>query len=214
MTDRRLPMPRFARARCAMLLPLALVLAIALAACDSPPRGDTAGRMGATDTHEAEAASPEILPAALIEFSDQVPRRLAQDLAELPRLRDAEGRATVIFGDINNRTGIVSSNDFEMMMRRMRSNLINAPAAKEHLRFVEDRGRMKDLAQRERVASDQGRVADPPNYDPATSYTLNGNFFRVARRGVNLYYMDIELSHFDSNEIVFSDRYEIKRAAD
>ena len=174
-------------------------------------RGNSGGRIDINATTEAELDSAKVLPASLMEFSDQASRRIVQDLVELPRIRDDAGRVTVILGDINNKTGIVSSTEFEVVTARLRNNLINSGTAKGTLRFVERRARMIDLAAREGVASDQV-LADPPDYNPNTTYALNGDFFRIGRGETNQYYMEVQLVHFASNEIVFSDRYDAKHS--
>ncbi len=174
-------------------------------------RGNSGGRIDVSATTEAELDSAKVLPASLVEFSDQASRRIVQDLVELPRIRDDAGRVTVILGDINNKTGIVSSTEFEVVTARLRNNLINSGTAKGTLRFVERRARMIDLAAREGVASDQV-LADPSDYDPATTYALNGDFYRIGRGETNQYYMEVQLVHFASNEIVFSDRYDAKHS--
>ncbi len=174
-------------------------------------RGNSGGRIDINATTEAELDSAKVLPASLMEFSDQASRRIVQDLIELPRIRDDAGRVTVILGDINNKTGIVSSTEFEVVTARLRNNLINSGTAKGTLRFVERRARMIDLAAREGVASDQV-LADPPDYNPNTTYALNGDFFRIGRGETNQYYMEVQLVHFASNEIVFSDRYDAKHS--
>lgn len=174
-------------------------------------RGNSGGRIDINATTEAELDSAKVLPASLMEFSDQASRRIVQDLIELPRIRDDAGRVTVILGDINNKTGIVSSTEFEVVTARLRNNLINSGTARGTLRFVERRARMIDLAAREGVASDQV-LADPPDYNPNTTYALNGDFFRIGRGETNQYYMEVQLVHFASNEIVFSDRYDAKHS--
>lgn len=176
-------------------------------------RGNSGGRIDISATTEAELDSPKVLPVSLIEFSDQASRRIVRDLVNLPRIRDNAGRVTVILGDINNKTGIVSSTEFELVTARLRNNLINSDTARGTLRFVERRARMQDLAAREGVASDQV-LADPPDYDPATTYALNGDFYRIGRGETNQYYMEVQLVHFASNEIVFSDRYDAKHSTD
>lgn len=202
------------RVAVAALLAAMLVGPLGLVGCDNPPRGDRGGRVGTTDTHRWQSERAQVLPASLIEFSDMVAERLARDIIEdTPRITDADERVTVILGDINNRTQIVSSNDFEMMLRRTRNNLNNAPVTRDRLRFVEDRARMQDLAEREGIAREDG-TSGPDLYDPETTYTLNGDFFRVSRGGVNLYYMEVQVSHFATNEQVFSTAYESQHATE
>lgn len=176
-------------------------------------RGSSGGRIGVTETTEAEWDSAKVLPVSLVEFSDQASRRIVEDLVILPRIRDDAGRVTVILGDINNKTGIVSSTEFEVVTARLRNNLINSDISRGTLKFVERRARMQDLAAREGVASEQ-ILADPPDYDPATTYALNGDFYRIGRGETNQYYMEVQLVHFASNEIVFSDRYDSKHSTD
>jgi len=185
-------------------------LTLALAGCVND-RGSSGGRIGIHETTEAEWDSSQVQPVSLVEFSDQASRRIVEDLVLLPRLRDEAGRVTVLLGDINNKTGIVSSTEFEVVTARLRNNLINSGAARGTLKFVERRARMQDLAAREAVA-DGEFVADPPNYDPQTTYALNGDFYRISRGETHQYYMEVQLVHFASNEIVFSDRYDAKHS--
>lgn len=179
-------------------LVLLAVGAVALTGC--MPRGEGHGRMDPTATDRTERESREILPATLIEFSDDAADHVLRTLRDIDEIEQAEGRATVILGDLNNQTRIVSTNDFEVMARRLRGNLLNSDAG-EQLAFVERRTRMEGLAARERIG-DGGRPVDVPDYDPATTYTLNGNFYRISRGDTDLYYMDFELVHFESNRIV------------
>jgi Peptidoglycan-synthase activator LpoB len=188
-----------------------VMVAVLFAAGCVSDRGNSGGRIDVSATTEAELDSPKVLPASLTEFSDQAAGRIVQDLINLPRIRDNAGRVTVILGDINNRTGIVSSTEFELVTARLRNKLINSDTARGTLRFVERRARMQDLAAREGVASEQV-LADPPDYDPQTTYALNGDFYRIGRGETNQYYMEVQLVHFASNEIVFSDRYDAKHS--
>jgi len=187
-----------------------LMLTVVLGGCAQPPRGSTGGRIDMGKTTDAERASPRILPGALIEFSDQVAQELAQDLAEVRTIRDAPSRCTIIVGDINNKTQIVSSDEFEMTRSRIRNNLLQSQYVTDRLKFVENRARIDQLRQREMVLPQEGPVG-PDAYDPQTTYALNGDFYRVHRGNVNQYYMEFQLVHFASNEIVFSERYEVKQ---
>jgi len=171
------------------------------------------GRIGTMGTTEAEARDRRVVPVVLFEFSDAVPRRLAQDLANLPVLGASQGPATVTLGDINNKTQIVSTDEFELMARRIRSSLINATPAGDKLVFVENRSRVQSLAQREQVASSQGVPAGPDNYDPQNTYALNADVYSIARDNTVVYYMEVQLVHFASNQIVFSDNYASKQVA-
>ncbi|MCE9591116.1 MAG: penicillin-binding protein activator LpoB [Planctomycetes bacterium] len=168
------------------------------------------GREEVTRETEAEVNSRRVRPAALIEFSDQAAQRVAQEISEIPEIRNVPGRVTILVGDINNKTGIVSSDDFELMRSRLRNNLLQSKYVKDKLKFVERRARMSAIRERELVGPDQGN-GEPANYDAQTTFALNGDFYRLARNGTDLYYMEFQLVHFGSNEIVFSDRYEMKQ---
>lgn len=192
-------------------LALALTAAVALAGCSHP-----GGRVDPSYTTEAERKSGLILPEALLEFSDSAPRELVADLAELPELTsDVDGRATILLGDINNQTDAVSTSEFEMMTKRMRSNLLNSDIARSELRFTEARRRMSRIAEREQVGTTEA-PAVATAYDPAKTFALNGDFYRVGRAAdeqrTNLYYMEFTLTSFGPQpEIIWSEKYEVKQ---
>lgn len=183
-----------------------LLLPLCVTACQS----QQSGRIGINDTTSAETASAQVLPAALLEFSDQAPRKLVEDLSQIKAIQDTNGPVTVILGDINNKTEVTSSNDFEVAMQRMRNNLINSSVANSKLQFVEPRARMEALSQREQVGSPNGTKGPLP-YDPGKTYTLLGDFYRIHRGNTNLYYMQFQLVSFATNQIVFSNRYDVKQ---
>jgi hypothetical protein len=181
---------------------------LVLSGCDSPPRGKDSGRVPVTDTTKAETKSRKPLIASLYEFSEQVPQQLAGELASIPQIRDHNGRVVVLVGDIANKTDIVSSNEFELVRSRIRNRLLQSGFVKEKIQFVENRARMENIAAREGVTVDLNRT-----YDPATTFALSGDFYRLQRGGgeVNAYYMEFQLVHFASNEIVFSNSYDVKQ---
>ena len=176
------------------------------AGCSSPPKGISGGRVDIARTTSAERDSAKVLPAALVEFSDQVAQRVVQDLAGIPEISQAGRPVTVIVGDIMNKTGIVSTNEFELVRSRIRNSLLQSEYARDQLEFVENRARMDSIRRREAVRpSEQGAI------DPETTFALNGDFYRIGRGSDNQYYMEFQLVHFKTNKIVFSDRYDIKQ---
>ena len=185
---------------------IVMSLLLLTVACESAPKHE-AGRIDTSVTTDQELKSAKILPAALMEFSDQVPQDLAVDLAELPLVRDAEGRVTVIMGDINNKTGNVSSNEFELIRSRIRNTLLQSAYVRERIRFVESGGRMDELRARELGLAEGLR----PALEPEQTYALNGDFYRIRRGRTNQYYMEFQLVHFMTNEIIFSKRYDVKQ---
>lgn len=165
------------------------------------------GRVNVYDTTASETDSPKVFLVALMKFSDEVPGRLIQDLDELPLISDSPERVTVIMGDINNKTQIVSSDEFELVRSRIRNNLLQNKQVRRRIRFVENQKRMGHLRRQELKGTDPG----DPQHDAENAYVLNGDFYRIQRGRVNQYYMEFLLVHFETNEIVFSGKYDVKQ---
>lgn len=181
---------------------------VVVAGCQSskPAPGRSSGRVSPTTTTGAEARSPQVLPASLLEFSDQAARELARGLADrtIYGVSDSDVLVTIVFGDIVNKTQIVPSSDFEMARSQIRFNLLQSDLAKEKIRFIENRQRMEELRSRE-WGDEPGMTVR--RYDPDHTYLLNGTMYRVARGGSNLYAMNFELTNFTNGEIVFQDNF-------
>lgn len=184
-----------------------------IAGCQTiPPRGSSSGRIGTDITTDAERRDARPLLVAYMEFSDQVAQQLAQDLVNLNLISPGGERSTVILGDIMNKTsGLVSTQEFEMVRSRIRNNLLQSQHARGHIKWVENRARMEAIAGRERVG-DHAVPAGPNNYDPKNTFALNGDMYRLNRGPVNQYYMEFMMVNFATNELVFSKRYEIKQS--
>ena len=199
--------------------PLALLCLASLAALPScaPPKGQNTGRIEVSDTTRAEARSPGVMPVALIEFSDQVAQELAADLTALPEFNTGS-RVTLVFGDIANKTGIVSTTDFEAFRTRVRSKLMTSQTVRDKVRFVENRARVDDLRRREQGSSqdllqEDGR-SGRARLNERYTYFLDGDMYRVARGGdtVNMYLLNFNLTNMADGEIVWSNSpYEIKQ---
>lgn len=192
-----------------------LGLCFILSACSVPPEGLSKGRVSPTTTTEGEMDSHQIFPAAILEASDQFAQQLALDLANIPIIRDLPGQATVLMGDINNKTDIVSSNEFELLRSRLRNSLLQSSMVSRKLAFVENRGRMRSIAAREEVGANPVD-AGPQPYDPQSTFALNMDVYRIIRGSdkgdSNLYYIETQLVNFATNQIVAAPkRYELKQ---
>jgi len=141
-----------------------------------------------------------------MEFADQVARELAADLADqrLYGISDNDVLATIVFGDIVNKTNIVSTADFEMVRAQIRQKLMQSDVVRKKVRFVENRERMEQLRAQEWGTADGVTVK---RFNPAYTFFLNGTMYRVARGSSNLYSMDFELTAFESGELVFVSNY-------
>jgi hypothetical protein len=162
------------------------------------------GRIEPSRTSRAEARDRLIQPAALLEFSDQVAMDVVQQLNQMPRVRDAREPVTVILGDIDNRTNVVNTADFELVTSRVRNQLVNSRVSRDRLRFVENRARLERIAQREAVVNVDGTIAGPPAYDARNTFYLNMDAIRVGRANTSLYYMEAQLVSASDNSIVGS----------
>ena len=192
--------------KCVAVIAAGLLGAASGCKSDIPRQGDSSGRVAPTATTPAEANSPQVLPASLMEFADQVARELAIDLANqrLYGISDNDVLVTVVFGDIVNKTGIVSTADFEMVRAQIRQKLMQSDVVRKKVRFVENRQRMEDLRAQEWGSADGVTVK---RFNPAYTFFLNGTMYRVSRGSSNLYSMDFELTAFETGELVFVSNY-------
>lgn len=189
---------------------IAAILIWPLAACDAPPRGKSSGRIGISETTWSEEHSERVLPVGLVEFSDQAAQQLAQDLARIRADGEIPDRVTILFGDLENKTQIVSSDEFELVRARMRSSLLQSSHVRGWVKWVEGRARMQYLRSRE-LDTASGFTPEPVQ-DFDTTYALNGSFYRINRGDTNQYGFEFQLTRFATNEIVWSSWYEIKQA--
>lgn len=201
-----------------------LASAFTLTGCNTvPPAGSRGGRVEVTDTTAAEANSRQVLPTALIEHSDLVTQQLVADMKQIPELNGSY-RATVVFGDINNQTGVVPTSDFEAFRNRIRSKLMQSRTVLTNIRFVENRARMDALRAREGGGGrgqdllQQGTTygtagGDPLN--PQYTFFLNGDMSRITRGSqeqVNMYLLSFNLTNMQSGEVIWTNApYEIKQ---
>jgi hypothetical protein len=200
-----------------MAVVAAMAVGAGLVAC-APPTGSTSGRVDPARTTPAEANDPRVQPTALFEFSDQVSQQLAADLKDVPEL-NGEYRATVVFGDHVNKTGIVSTSDFEAFRTRIRQSLMQSRNVLRNVRFVESKARVDELIRRESSSNrdllQEGARGERAPLTPDHTYFLNGEMYRVERGGsvVNTYLMSYNLTRMSDGEIIWTNApYEIKQA--
>jgi len=187
----------------------AAAAAMNLVGCQPPPRGKDPGRVEVTNTTPADRADPQVQLTAQHEFSDQVAQQLVADLQKVPQL-NGQYRATVVFGDIVNKTTIVPTSDFEAFRTRIRAKLMQSQYVLKNIRFVENKARVDDLIHKE--GGDGGRAGLNPQY----TFFLNGEMYRSERnenrQQVNEYNMTYNLVSMDSGEIIWSSSpYDVKQ---
>jgi len=190
---------------------------VVLGGCQSqPPYGNRAGRVEVSDATPPEMADSRPMVADFVSFSDQLAQRLMADLEATPTLAPAYSpRTTILYGDIKNETGIVSTNDFEVVRERMKNRLLQSRSFNEKFRFLTSRQRLEEL-QRTELGDDltktdsAGRVQNP-RIHPDDTMLLNGTMYRIGRGNASYYLMTFELVRFSDGEIVWVNDYETKR---
>lgn len=181
--------------------------ALLLSACQAtPPTGTSSGRVPVGWSTPAEAGDARPLPDDLIAFSDDWAQSLIRDLPEIPEFADAPSRATIIYGDIVNKTDFVASTDFETVRERIKNQLMKSRTFKNHFRFLISRAQLDELRRRE--------VNDPTmrdRFDQGHTYLLHGTMYRMGRGDTHYFLMTFELVDFLTGEIIWTDDYETKR---
>ncbi len=192
------------------------MLLVAQGCQTQPPYGNRAGRVEVSDATPPEAADSRPMVSDFISFSDQLAQRLMQDLEYTDQLAPAySDRTTILYGDIKNETGMVSTNDFEVVRERMKNRLKQSRTFNQKFRFLTSRQRLEEL-QRTELGDDlfktdsAGRVQNP-RIHPEDTLLLNGTIYRIGRGGTSYYLMTFELVRFSDGEIVWVNDYEIKR---
>jgi hypothetical protein len=174
---------------------------LCLGACSAAPDNLNRGRIDPSESTEAEENSSQLQITAITAAGNRIPQQLAQDLLQFPPIRDSKYRIIVVMGDLNNKCPSVSSNDFEALRTTIRSNLMQSQFIRDRVMFVESRARMDALRAREGVAG-----GGAPAYDPAYTYTLNGDFYQISRAATdkgeaNQYLMRFNLVNFQTGEL-------------
>ena len=204
-----------------LMLTAALAVPFVLVGCSQK----YVGRVPVEETTPGEARNPQQLPTTLTEFSQIVPEDLLNQLPEIPEVSDIDGPVVILMGDVQNKTGMTPTTDYEYVVSGIRSRLINARIARNKLVFVERRARVENQAARERVASAPTERVDGtvvwdggeyfvPDYSAANTFVLNMDAYRVGRGDTHLYAMEVQLVSFATNRIVFSNRYEMKQISE
>lgn len=186
-----------------------LVVGMAGAGCttNDPPRGLPSGRVDVGHSTPAEAGDVRVLPADYMEYADQLASALVLDLPTVPAFNQGV-RSTIVYGDIMNKTGNISSAEFELVREKMKNRLMQSQSFRQNFRFLISKAHLEELRAMETGPSGAA-VGD--RIDQASTYFLNGTMYRVARGDTSLYLMTFQLVSFTSGEIVWTKDYESKR---
>lgn len=201
---------------------LACSVVVGLAACSSPAR-----RVEIGETTKDELNNKLPYPVWYVEFVDASSADLLQRLPAMRQISQTPGPVKVLLGNVNNKTGIVGTEEFEQVMAGIRSNLIRADASYDKLQFLEERRRVESLAVKERVAtapappqagaeeiSWAGGQYYVPDYDANTTYGLFMDVYRIGREDTGMYTMELQVVSLATNDILYSYRDQIKQVSD
>lgn len=190
----------------AALVGAMVAMTMAAGCANNPPRGTPSGRVPVGQSTPAEAGDVRVLPADYMEFSDQLAAALVADLPTVPAF--AGVRSTIVYGDIMNKTGNISSAEFELVRERMKNRLMQSQTFRQNFRFLISKAQLEELRAMENGAAN---AAVGNRIDPGTTYFLNGTMYRVARGDTSLYLMTFQLVSYTTGEIVWTKDYESKR---
>lgn len=179
--------------------------AVIFAGCASEPK---------SSPMRGNVAQPKI--DDMLTSGERAAEALAADLQRMINEDFGGRRVLLVLGDIDNRTGTVSTNEFDMLATRMRTNLRQSKTFRDNVMIVEKRARQAALSQRER-----GGDSDPfagggavrggaEQVDPAFVFFLNGTAFRTPRAAESHFYINFELMRESNGEIVFANGYDIR----
>ena len=187
-----------------------------LSGCESPPKSRYGPRLDPHTTTSGERGAREILPAGWIEFSDISARQLVADLSELPEF-NGEYRCTIILGSIENKTGVVSTSEFEQFRARFRGQLVNSRSFTDRAVFRSNRRQMEEIRRREMPEQEdllqEGRGRSSMKaINPDYTYELRGEMYATHRSDSALYSLSLQLYNFSSGELVWQNiPYDLKQ---
>lgn len=189
------------------------ILALVAVGCSGPNTGSSGGRIDSYSTTSSERGADAPNIAALLEFSDQAAELFAQEMTDLPEIRNAEYRQVLELGSIQNKTRTPTS-DFELIQNRVRNTLSKSKLVRNSFRIVQGRARSEaELArvqgQPQDLLQEGGNTSGVRIDDPATVYVLQGDFFESRRGDRRQYYFNFQLTNLQSREIVLNEDYDL-----
>lgn len=171
------------------------VLTVGLIGCTTP-RDE-----GTPKSHRLESRLPSegtrLGSADLVVASQQA----VEGIADVPEIREAEGRTIIVMDRVGNETSDRSTN-FQIYLARIRANL-NQSGAGHDLAFVETRTRAEQIKQREGIPEGEASRNRP-------NYALTGVFYDMPRGGTNYYLLTFQLVDLSDDIVIWEDSYEVK----
>ncbi|MEM1185366.1 MAG: hypothetical protein AAGI53_10250 [Planctomycetota bacterium] len=147
----------------------------------------------------------------LREAASETGQSLASDLTELVRYDFGGERVAMFLGDIDNRTQSVSTNDFDVVQRTMRSELYSNRFFRDNIQLRETGPRTQSLSNRERQASGDPFAEEDGfeglKVDADYVFFLNGDARKLDRRDATGFFLEMTLTRESNGEIVWTNSY-------
>ncbi|MEL7472541.1 MAG: hypothetical protein AAGK04_04425 [Planctomycetota bacterium] len=183
--------------------------AAALMGCQTPPPGNTGGRVDPYRSTPADEYSPEANTVTLLEFSDQVSEAIARRIAEVPEIRESPDRAAIELGALVNNTRTPSS-DFAIVRRRVFGNLVNSSIVGQWADVYEAPEivdpQYERLAPHADTSYRSGYPHSTSRYDPNKTFLLQGDFGEMVRGRQSTYLFEMTLTNLQSRRVVFNEQ--------
>lgn len=197
---------------------LAGAAVLAVGGCSTNPQtvsGDSGGRIGTTESTDADRYGREVSSVTLVEFADQIAQSLPARITSTPEIAGRNREAVIYLGELENRTRTPSS-DFRTVQQMISHDITNSPVMRRHAVVYNEPARVRDWQQR--FTSDgpgwSGSSLDTPQgiFPADDVFLLNGEFGEISRgRGdVSLYVFDITLVRATDGRVVYSDQIRSK----
>ncbi len=204
--------------RSALIVTLVGGLGLSLGACSSNPKtvyGDSGGRIGTSESTDADRYGREVSSVTLVEFADQVAQSLPARITSIPEFSGRTREAVIYLGEFENRTRTPSS-DFRTVQQMVSHDITNSPVMRRHAAVYNDPARVRDWQQRFTANGPgwSGNTLDTPQGIFAASdvFLLNGEFGEISRGGgeVSLYVFDMTLVRATDGRVIYSDQIRSK----
>jgi hypothetical protein len=163
-----------------------------------------------------ERRSDQMPTPDLAGASDEVAMQLARDIDRIIELDNEGMRATVMLGDIVNKTDTMRTTDFEYVRNRIKSKLLQSRHVVDNIQFAAGRQRTEELNRREYGEGREDLLqegtggAGIQRGNPYYSYYLNAECYGVHRGRTHLFSVTFELHRVSDGAIVFNRSYERK----
>lgn len=191
------------------------VFFVGLAACSLSGCGPQGGRVSVYEDAPGEMKSSQMPTRDLIEASDRVAEAFISDVNRLSD-QDWDGyRVNMIMGDIQNKSGAMRTEDFELVQHRIKDTLMGSSMFRDNVKVISDKRRTDDLNRRQGVGTNddpmqEGSSRGSSSLNPEYTFFLIGDAYGSHRSDVHLYYISFTLLRAGDREEVFSKRYEMK----